>query len=53
MFTKSDDQITKDLIPLLEYGMVAVVIKPESEDNMTAVRDQLLQEIRANAKAKI
>ncbi len=48
VFTKSDDKIAKDLIPLLEVGVVGFILKPEPNQDILEIRDQLYNEIELN-----
>jgi two-component system chemotaxis response regulator CheB len=50
VFTKSDDTIANDLIPLLEAGAVGFVLKPTKEQTVADVLDQLMHEIQLNTK---
>jgi len=50
VFTKSDKNIARDLIPLLEAGAVGFVIKPEKDAAVSEVREQIVYEIHKNTK---
>lgn len=50
VFTKSDTTISRDIIPLLEAGAVGFVIKPERDEELITVKQQLLHEIRLNVR---
>lgn len=50
VFTKSDKDITRDLLPLLEAGAVGFVIKPEKDTDVKDIKDRLLFELRLNTK---
>lgn len=50
VFTRSDDAITKDLVPLLEAGAVGFVLKPQKDDDISLVREDLVHEIRAQVR---
>jgi len=52
VFTKSDKVIAQDLIQLLEYGAVGFVTKPESDEDINKVKDQIVYEIRSNGTKK-
>lgn len=50
VFTKSDASISRDLIELLSIGVTSVVLKPDKDEDIDQIRDQLLYEIRLNTK---
>ena len=50
VFTKSDKNIARDIISLLEAGAVGFVIKPEKDAAVNEVREQIVYEIRKNIK---
>ena len=50
VFTRSDDTMVKDLVPLLEAGAVGFVLKPAKDDEIASVRDELINEISTHAK---
>ncbi|KKQ95454.1 MAG: Chemotaxis response regulator protein-glutamate methylesterase [candidate division CPR2 bacterium GW2011_GWC1_39_9] len=53
VFTRSDDAMVKDLVPLLEAGAVAFVLKPKKDEDIDSVRAELVHEVRAQSKNKI
>lgn len=52
VFTKSDETITKDLVPLLSAGAVSFVLKPNKDEAIDLVKDELITEIKAQVKTK-
>lgn len=48
VFTKSDDEIAQDLIPLLEAGAVGFVLKPQAHQTIRDIKEQIFAELRLN-----
>lgn len=53
VFTREDEAIAKDLIPLLESGAVGFVLKPDKNESISEVKDQLIHEIRKNRRTRL
>ena len=51
VFTKSNDSIARDLIPLLDAGAVGFVIKPDKTEELSLIKAQLLHELRLNVQS--
>lgn len=53
VFTKSDKDIARDLIPLLEAGAVGFVMKPDLDTEIVSIREQIVYELRRNVRERL
>ncbi len=53
VFTRDDQAMVKDIVPLLEAGAVGFVLKPKSDQEITSIREELVAEIYAQLKIDI